>query len=76
LSAAEQTALRRAEETFRTDIVYFRMTQALHKHDAPTARRALRELQKVRWKLKYALLGLALLCAPRLTLRLADRRVR
>jgi glycosyltransferase involved in cell wall biosynthesis len=76
LSAAEQTALVHAAESFRTDIVYFRMTQALHRHDAPTARSALRELQKVRWKLKYALLGVALLCAPGLTLRLADRRVR
>jgi len=76
LSAAEQTALARAAESFRTDVVYFRMTQALHRHDAPTARSALRELQKVRWKLKYALLGVALLCAPGLTLRLADRRVR
>jgi glycosyltransferase involved in cell wall biosynthesis len=76
LTAAERAALELAEQRFRADVVYFRMTQALHSNDAAGALRAIGELQQSRWKLKYAVLGAGLRWAPRLTLRIADRRVR
>ena len=82
LSAAEKSALARAQEAFKDDVIYFRMKNALRAHDAPAALSALRTLPRARpslvhnWRapLKYALLGIGLRCVPQLTLRISRQR--
>ena len=76
LSAAEKSALAKAQRAFRTEVIYYRMMDALHAHDASAALSELRQLLRARWTLKFALLGIGLRCAPQLTLRIADRRAR
>lgn len=76
LSADERAALTKARQEFRADICYFRMMHALRAKDAPGALSALRQLLRLRWTLKYALLVIGLRCVPQLTLRVADRRAR
>ena len=76
LSADERAALTKAQQEFRADILYFRMMHALRAKDAPAALSALRQLLRLRWTLKYALLAIGLRCVPQLALRVADRRAR
>jgi glycosyltransferase involved in cell wall biosynthesis len=76
LSPAEQSALGKAQQAFRGDVIYYHMMNALHAHDTSGALSELRQLLRVRWTLKHALLGIGLRCAPELTLRVADRRAR
>jgi glycosyltransferase involved in cell wall biosynthesis len=76
LSAAEKSALAKAQQAFRTDVTYYRMMDALRANDASAALNELRQLLQARWTLKLALLGIGLRCAPHLTLRIADRRAR
>ena len=75
-SAAEKSALAKAQQAFKADAIYFRMMDALRANDAAAALSALRQLPRARWKLKYALLGIGLRCAPQLTLRIAEQRAR
>jgi citrate lyase beta subunit len=74
LSAAEKSALAKAQQAFKANIIYVRLKDALRANDAPAALSALRQLTRTRWTLKYALLGIGLRCAPQLTLRIADQR--
>src|SRR5262249_38575945 len=76
LSAPERSALLKAQQTFRTEVIYYHMKDALHAHDASAALSELRQLLQARWTLKFALLGIGLRCAPQLMLRIADRRAR
>jgi glycosyltransferase involved in cell wall biosynthesis len=76
LSAAEKSALAKAQQAFKADVTYYRMMDALHANDASAALSELRQLLQARWTLKYALLGIGLRCAPQLMLRIADRRAR
>jgi hypothetical protein len=73
ISAAEKSALAKAQQAFKADISYFRMKDALRANDAPAALSALRQLPRTRWTPKYALLGIGLWCAPQLTVRVASR---
>jgi len=76
LSVAERAALAKAQQTFRADVIYYRMIDALQANDAAAALSELRRLLRARWRLKFALLGIGLRFAPQLTLRMADRRPR
>jgi glycosyltransferase involved in cell wall biosynthesis len=76
LSAAEKSALAKAQQAFRTDVIYYRMIDALNANDASAALRELRQLLQARWTLKFALLGIGLRCAPQLMLRIADWRAK
>jgi glycosyltransferase involved in cell wall biosynthesis len=76
LSAAERTALAQGQRIFTADLHYFRMMEALRANDVRATLSALRELQRLRWKLKYSLLQMGLRSVPALTLRIADRRAR
>jgi glycosyltransferase involved in cell wall biosynthesis len=76
LSAAEKSALAKAQQAFRADVIYYRMMAALRAKDASAALGELRQLLQARWTLKFALLGIGLRCVPHLTLRIADRRAR
>jgi glycosyltransferase involved in cell wall biosynthesis len=73
LSAAEKSALVKAQQAFRTDIIFYRMLDALHANDASAALKELRQLLRARWTLKLALVGIGLRYAPQLMLRIADR---
>jgi hypothetical protein len=72
-SAAEKSALAKAQQEFKADVIYFRMKDALREKDAPAALSALRQLARTRWTPRYALLGIGLRCAPQLTVRVASR---
>ena len=76
LSASEKSALAKAQQVFKTDVIYYRMMDALYANDASAALSELRRLLRARWTLKFALLGIGLRCAPQLMLRIADRRAR
>jgi glycosyltransferase involved in cell wall biosynthesis len=76
LSPAEKLALLQGQQRFATDMLYFRMKAALRANDARAALSALRQLPRLRWNLKYALLRIGLRYAPWLTLRIADRHTR
>jgi glycosyltransferase involved in cell wall biosynthesis len=76
LSPSERSAVVQGQRLFRADLFYFRMKEALRARDASAALSALRELQSLRWRLKYVPLRIGLRCAPWLTLRFSDRRAR
>jgi glycosyltransferase involved in cell wall biosynthesis len=76
LSVPETSALTTARQAFQADVDYLRMKRSLHTKDVPAALGELGRMLQVHWTLRHALLGVALLCAPRLTLRVSDWRER
>jgi glycosyltransferase involved in cell wall biosynthesis len=74
LSAAEKAALVSARQAHRADISYFRLKDALSGRDAQSALAAVRDLLRLRWRVKFALLAFALRWAPRLSMSVARWR--
>ncbi len=76
LSAADKAAIAVGRRAYSADISYFRMKNAIYVRDAQAALLAVRDLLRLRWRLKYDLLAFALRWTPRLIMRVAHWRDR
>lgn len=59
---------------YRADVSYFRVKDAMRGRDARMALAAVRELLRLRWRVKFVLLAFALRWTPRLTMSVAHWR--